>query len=273
MLTSLNSGISALDQFQQELDVIGNNIANVDTVGFKSANVNFEDTLSQTLGSNASGPKQVGTGVSTASITNQFTQGALSNTDVPSDLAISGNGFFLVKDPATSATYATRDGNFGVDTNGYLIASNGMRVQGYSDASLSTIGDIKIDNTGAPSGGTSAVKSYGFGSDGKLTVELADGTTFTRGQVLLQNFNSPAQLVKAGSNLYSNLAAAGPLAAASAPASNGLGSLSPGSLETSNVDLAEQLTSLITAQRAYEANAKVITTSDQVLQTMVNLGR
>lgn len=269
MLTSLNSGISALDQFQQKLDVIGNNIANVDTVGFKSANVNFEDTLSQTLGSNSSGSMQVGTGVSTASITNEFSQGSLASTALQSDLAINGNGFFMVKNPATGAVYATRDGNFNVDANGYMTTSGGMRLQGYSDAGLSTMGDIKIDNNG----GTSPVQSYKFSSDGKLAVLLADGTSFTRGQVLLQNFNSPSQLVKAGNNLYSNLTAAGPLAAAAAPDTNGLGNLSPGSLETSNVNLAKQLTSLITAQRGYEANAKVITTSDQILQTMVNLVR
>jgi flagellar hook protein FlgE len=273
MITSLNSGVSALDQIQKKLDVIGNNIANVDTVGFKSANVNFEDTLSQSLGSNASGSMQIGTGVSTASVSNKFTQGPLTNTDVQSDLAISGNGYFLVKDAATGSVYATRDGNFTVDTNGYLVTSSGMRVQGYSDAGLSTVGDIKIDNTGSPSGGTATVQDYTFGSDGKLNVQLTDGTSFTRGQVLLQNFTCPGQLQKAGNNLYSNLASSGPLTTPLAPASSGLGSLVAGSLEASNVDLADQLTSLITAQRAYEANAKVISTSDQVLQTMVNMGR
>ncbi len=106
-----------------------------------------------------------------------------------------------------------------------------------------------------------------------MTVELADGTQFTRGQALLQNFTSPTQLMNVGNNLYSGLTAAGPLAAPVAPNSNGLGSLVAGSLEMSNVDLASQLTDLITAQRAYEANAKVITTSDQILQDLNNLGR
>jgi flagellar hook protein FlgE len=274
MLTSLNSGISALDQFQQSLDVIGNNIANVDTVGFKSANVNFADALNQTLGSNASGSQQVGTGVLTASITNQFTQGSVSSTGVQSDLAINGNGFFLVKDPSTGTEYATRDGDFTVDTNGYLVTSTGMRVQGYSDVGLSTMGDIKVDSNGAvdASGNPIAVQSYTFGSDGKLTETLADGTSLTRGQVLLQNFTSPTQLTKAGNNLYSNLTAAG-AQTASAPNNNGLGNIVAGSLEMSNVDLAGQLTNLITTQRAYEANAKVITTSDQILQDIDNLGR
>ncbi len=282
MLIALDSGVSALDQFQQELNVIGNNIANVDTVGFKGATINFADAFSQTLGSNASGSMQIGTGVLTSAISNQFTQGSITGSGVQSNMAINGNGFFLVKDPASGAQYVTRDGQFTVDTNGYLVTSNGMRVQGYSDTNLTTLGDVKIDNTGAttidpisglPVADTSAVQNYNFGSDGKLTVLLADGTQFTRGQVLLQNFTNPQQLTKAGNNLYSGLTAAGPLAAPTAPASNGLGTLANSALEMSNVDLAGQLTSLITTQRAYEANTKVITTSDEILQDLVNLKR
>jgi flagellar hook protein FlgE len=280
MLLSLDSGVSALDQFQQQLNVIGNNIANVNTVGFKASDVNFADALSQTLGSNSAGSMQVGSGVLTASITHQFTQGSITSTGVSTDLAVNGSGFFLVKDPSTGASYVTRDGNFSVDTSGYLVTSNGMRAQGYSDTGLTTQGDIKIDNTGATTttGGvttpdSSPVQSYTFGADGKLNVELADGTQFTRGQLLLQNFTSPAQLMSVGNNLYSGLSNAGPLTAPVAPNSNGLGALVAGSLEMSNVDLAGQLTDLITAQRAYEANAKVITTSDQILQDLNNLGR
>jgi len=273
MLLSLDSGVSALDQFQQQLNVVGNNIANVNTVGFKSADVNFADALSQTLGSTSAGSTQVGSGVLTASITNQFTQGSITSTGVQTDMAVNGNGFFLVKDSSTGASYATRDGEFTMDSSGYLVTSTGMRVQGYSDAGLTTQGDLKIDNTGAPNGDTSAVQSYSFGSDGKLSVELADGTQFTRGQVLLQNFTNPEQLIKVGNNLFSGLTNAGPLAAPLAPSSNGLGDLVSGAVEMSNVDLAGQLTSLITTQRAYEANTKVITTSDEILQDLINLKR
>jgi flagellar hook protein FlgE len=271
MLISLDSGVSALDQFQENLDVIGNNIANVDTVGFKSADVQFADAFSQTLGNNSTGSMQVGTGVLTAGITNEFTQGSIANTGVPTDMAINGNGFFLVSDPVTGADYATRDGEFSVDSNGYLVTSEGMRVQGYN--SSGTLGAIQINNAGAPNGDTSAVQSYTFSSDGTLTIELADGTQFTGGQVLLQNFTNPQQLTKVGNNLYSNLTSAGPLTTPTAPSSSGLGSLVTGSLEMSNVDLAGQLTDLITTQRAYEANTKVITTSDDILQDLVNLKR
>ncbi len=273
MLLSLDSGVSALTQFQQELDVIGNNIANVNTVGFKSAKVSFADALSQTLGSNSAGSTQVGSGVLTAAITNQFTQGSVTSTGLQTDMAVNGNGFFVVKDSSTGQSYVTRDGEFTVDASGYLVTSNGMRVQGYSDAALSTNGDIKIDNTGAPNGDTAAVQKYNFGADGKLTVLLSDGTQFTRGQILLQNFTSPTQLTKASNNLYAGLAMAGPLAAPVAPGSNGLGELVTSALEMSNVDLAGQLTALITTQRAYEANTKVITTSDEILQDLNNLKR
>lgn len=273
MILSLDSGVSALDQFQQQLNVIGNNIANVNTVGFKSATVAFADAFSQTLGNSSAGSTQVGSGVATASITNQFTQGSITGTGVSSNLAINGNGFFIVKDPTSGQTYATRDGDFSVDSSGYLVTSNGMRLQGYTDSGLTTIGDLQVSTLNAPSGNTSAVQSYTFGSDGILTVQLADGTQFTGGQVLLQNFTSPTQLLKAGSNLYSGLAAAGPLATPVAPSSSGVGPLVASSLEMSNVDLAGQLTSLITTQRAYEANTKVITTSDEILQDLVNLKR
>jgi len=271
MLLSLDSGVSALQQFQQNINVIANNIANVNTIGFKSAKVSFADTLSQTLGSNATGSTQVGTGMKTAGISNNFTNGSVSGTGVQTDLAISGSGFFLVSDPTTGNTYVTRDGEFKQSTEGYLVNANGMRLQGYKDAALSTVGDVKIDNTGSSS--TAALQSYTIGSNGKISVLLEDGTSFTRGQILLQNFSSPEQLIKVGNNLYSGLSVAGGLATPVPPDTGGVGSLSTSALESSNVDLAKELTSLIVTQRAYEANSKVITTSDEILQTLVNLKR
>lgn len=272
MLLSMDSGVSALDQFQQQLNVLGNNIANVDTVGFKSANVNFADALSQTVGDNSAGVEQVGTGVTTSSISDSFTQGSITNTGVQTNMAVNGNGFFLVSDPTTGQQYATRDGSFTVNSSGYLVTSSGMMVQGYTDSTNTTIGNIQVTNANAPGGDTSAVQSYTFGSNGQLNIQLADGKQYVGGQVLLQNFTSPSQLASVGDNLYTGMSLAGPLAAPVAPGSNGLGSLVTGSLEMSNVDLAGQLTQLITTQRAYEANAKVITTSDEILQDLVNLG-
>jgi flagellar hook protein FlgE len=262
-----------MQQFQQELDVIGNNIANVATTGFKGADVEFADALSQTMqGAGATGSMQIGTGVRTSSIANRFAQGAINPTGSPSDLAISGNGFFLVRNSVTDAEFVTRAGSFTVDPSGYLV-SDGLRVQGYSDAGLSTIGDIRIDLTGAPAGSTAKLESWNFDNEGHVVVKLDDNTSFTRGQVLLQSFQSPQMLVKEGDSLYSGMVAAGPLAQPSAPSSNGLGKLEVGALEGSNVDLTTELSSLITTQRAFEANSKVVTTSDEVLQTLVNLKR
>jgi flagellar hook protein FlgE len=267
----MDSGVSALDQFQQDLSVIGNNIANVDTVGFKSADMQFADAFSQSIGSNSAGTEQLGTGVLTSSITKQFTQGSISSTGVQSNMAINGNGFFLVKDPTTSQEYVTRDGNFTVDTSGYLVTSTGMRVQGYTNSGHGTIGDIQINNSGAPNGDTSAVQSYTFNASGNVSILLADGTQYTGGQILLQNFTSPTQLTSVGNNLYNGMANAGELTTPLAPGNSGLGNLVTGSLEMSNVDLAAQLTALITAQRGFEANSKSITTANEVLQDLVNL--
>jgi flagellar hook protein FlgE len=257
-----------LEQFQQDLNVIGNNIANVDTVGYKSSSMNFADTFSQTLGSSAAGTMQVGTGVETSDIETKFTEGTLSSTGVASNLAINGNGFFLVQDPATGTQYVTRDGDFSVDTSGNLITSNGMQVMGFSGSSTTPTA-LNVNN-GAD---TSGMDSYNFSGTGKLTVTYNDGTQAVVGQVALQNCSSPNQLVNVGNNLFSNLSAAGPLTAAVAPGASGTGTLTTSSLEESNVDLSGELTDLIVAQRAYEANAKVITTSDQVLQDLNNLGR
>jgi flagellar hook protein FlgE len=261
MLLSMNSGVSALEQFQQQLDVISNNIANVNTVGYKSASVSFADTLSETLGSNAAGSTQVGTGVTTAGIANDFSAGSLSATGTQSDLAINGNGFFVVKDPTSGASYVTQDGEFTVDANGYMVTSGGLRLQG-------SAGDIQI-TPGTTS--TASVTGYTIGTTGAVTVQLSDGTTTSGGQITLQNYSDPDQLLKVGDNLYTATAAAGGLATAATPGASGTGTVESGELEMSNVDLASQLTDLITTQRAYEANSKVVTTSDDILQTLINL--
>lgn len=272
MLRSLTSGVSAMQSFQEELDVIGNNIANVNTTGFKASTVNFADALSDTIsgGGNAA-VNQIGSGVGVDSIGTNFTQGTNNSTGNRNDLAISGNGYFVVRDPVSGTQYATRAGNFTVDSNGYLITSDGYRVQGYTDSGLTTLGDIQIDNTGSSS--TSAVSNWAFNSDGTLTVTQQDGTSFTRGQVLLQNFTAPQNLVKEGNNLYSGMALAGQLSAISAPGTSGLGSIDAKSLEASNVDLTTELTAMITTERAYQASSKIITTSDDVLQDLINLKR
>jgi len=288
MLRSLTSAISGLQSFQQRLDVIGNNIANVNTTGFKTARVGFADSFSQTLRSSSAGTggtsgvaaMQIGLGVGIQSISNLYTQGALSRTSVGTDLAITNSGFFVVKDPISANEYVTRAGDFTVDENFHLVSNEGMRVQGFDDSALSNIGDIIIDTTGMPatSDPAAAIVSFAIDAEGKVNVNLSDGTQFVRGQILLQNFSNPQGLMKEGNNLYSGIGSAGPLGGATspvpaAPGTNGLGKIQAGALELSNVDLATEFTSLITTQRAYQANARVITTSDEMLQELVNLKR
>jgi flagellar hook protein FlgE len=262
-----------MQQFQEEMDVIGNNIANVNTTGFKSASTDFAEAFDQQLSGGVGGqPIQIGTGVTTDAISTSFVQGSISPTGSSTDVAISGGGFFVVKDTVTGAESVTRDGSFHLDSNGYLLTSGGLRVQGYTNPSPSTtMGDIKIDNTGAPNSSTADLQSFNIGSDGTVSVTLTDGTNYSRGQLLLQNFSNPGALIKEGANLYSFNSTAGPLAAPAAGGSAGVGEMVSGALELSNVDLAGQFADLITAQRAFQANARVITTSDEVLQELVNL--
>lgn len=288
MLRSLSSAISGLQSFQQRLDVIGNNIANVNTTGFKGARVGLADSFSQTLRSSSSGSggasgtsaMQIGLGVTIQSINNIYTQGALARTGVGTDLAVTGNGYFVVRDPISNNEYVTRAGDFRLDETGYLVTNSGMRVQGFSDSALTTIGDIQIDTVGMPatSDPTASMVSFAIDTEGKVNVNLSDGTQFVRGQILMQSFNDPQGLMKEGNNLYSGIGAAGPLGGATSPTpaaagTNGLGRIQAGALELANVDLATEFTNLITTQRAYQANARVITTSDEMLQELVNLKR
>jgi len=476
MIRSLNTGVLGIKQFQTSLDAIGNNLANINTIGFKGARVDFSDTLAQTLRaptpdtatvSGTSG-MQLGNGMQVSAIKNQFTQGAIKQTGVRTDMAVTGEGFFLVKDPTTSELYATRAGDFREDKNGFLVTNNGHRVQGlhkqapaYTEAEKTEIGDLKVDvgqytedrsgvtltyatnsfnkvghgfatgnqvkfagtvpslavgvnsntsvyfvkkvddnnftlhNTAAdaasganacnyvnPSntaitgfttdvstnkitkaghgmtsgdtvylaGGTSpggvnagsvyyarvdgndiylhtsaadvgtssntvdmtttgtdfnlykesttethasltlsggaSISSYSIGADGKINMLLTDGTQYVRGQLMLQNFTNPQALLKQGSNLFGNLATAGPIGVtglsvsatdilknSKAPGSSGVGRIAAGSLELANVDMAREFSNMITTQRAFQANARVVTTSDEILKEMMALKR
>lgn len=477
MIRSLNTGVLGIKQFQTSLDAIGNNLANINTIGFKGARVDFSDTLAQTMRaptpdtattSGAAG-MQVGNGVTVSAIKNQFTQGAIKQTGVRTDMAITGEGFFMVKDATTNELFVTRAGDFREDKNGFLVTNDGFRVQGLNkQAPASTaaekleIGDLKLDvgkytedrssveldtstnvltktahayttgnqvkfsstvpnvaggtattssvyfvakitddtfslhNTAADAasgankvnytvaspaevtvnsvtyasdyltlaaghgmttgdtfyltGGTmpggltdgksyyarvdtnniyfhttsadatavggantvdittagtgfkfykdtgdvdnltltggASISSYSMGADGKVNMLLTDGSQYSRAQMLLQNFQNPQALLKQGANLYGNLATAGPagittssagateiLSNAKAPGSSGMGRIASGSLELSNVDMAREFSNMITTQRAFQANARVISTSDEILKEMMALKR
>jgi flagellar hook protein FlgE len=288
LIGTLTSGVSAMESFEQGLTVIGNNIANVNTTGFKSGSASYADSFSNILQSSTPAPGtgagsdtntvEVGTGVSVSGVATNFSQGSLSSTGVPSDLAVSGNGFFVVKDPSDGATYATRAGNFTIDSSGYLVTSQGYRVQGLTGGSASgapaTLGDIKL---GTPPSGTQ-LQSYTIDGSGNVTESYSDGSSATTNQILLQNFQNPSALTSVAGNLYSNMAAADPTsgsitlnATSNVAGTSGLGTVQSGALELSNVDLTTEFANLITTQRSFEAGSRLITVSDTILEDIVNL--
>jgi flagellar hook protein FlgE len=279
MLTSLNSAVSGLDAFQQQMDIIGNNIANINTTGFKSGQGNLVDSFSNTLqaatassSTNASGtdPMQIGTGVTTGSVTSDWSAGTINSTGVSSNLAINGDGFFVVQDPTTKSQYVTQDGTFTVNAGGFLQTSSGMEVLGNTNAATSSLGPIQINTANSTS--TAAMTGYSINAQGLITVTQADGTTCTSGQLLLQNFSNPQALMSVGNNLFSSNAAAGGTALSVAgSATTGVGTIQSGALELSNVNLSAQMANLIIAQRGFEANSKIVTTSDELLQDVVNM--
>jgi flagellar hook protein FlgE len=395
MLRSMYSGISGMKNFQTKLDVIGNNIANVNTYGFKKGRVTFKDTMNQTIsGASAAtenkggkNPMQVGLGSTIASIDLIDTQSSLQTTGRALDLAISGDGYFVVKQ-GQSQMY-TRAGNFYLDDNGTLVTGDGNKVQslnangqledimvnvnallpakqttemvmkgnlpqdakgasellqqikvvdGYgvehvidlsitpNDAatgkwdvsfvnrSLSNpstitrtidlqgnLNDLTIpleiqgpnnvetfnvtmpirdltmnggsmDANAYPDGNTQgALESFNIGSTGEINGVFSNGLVLTLGQLALAKFSNPSGLSKIGNNTFQESVNSG-TANINVPG-EGRGSIAAGALEMSNVDLSEEFTEMITAQRGFQANTRIITTSDEILQELVNLKR
>lgn len=411
MLRSMFAAVSGLRAHQTMMDVVGNNIANVNTAGFKASRATFQEALNQTLrGASGTGPAsagtnamQIGLGANIASIDGVFTQGSTQMTGRTGDLAIQGEGFFVVGQGAER--FYTRAGGFGFDENGYLATPDGARLQGWmadpATGAINTNGsvtDIRLpmgqtlaprwteqvelagnlpadavtgtpeatfntsitvydssgnphdvgiemtktaDNTwdvtatagtitppatasvtfdpdgsftsstpspftvsgidfgngsspqditidlaglvqfgGAPTAearsqdgtGMGFLRSFEFGSDGTVTGRFSNGESKVLGMVSVATFNNPAGLVRAGGSLFTVSANSGePIVGA--PGSGDAGALAPGSLEMSNVDLAQEFTNLIIAQRGFQANSRGITASDELLQELVNLKR
>lgn len=245
--------------FQTKLDVIGNNIANVNTIGFKKSTINFQDLLSQNLSGSGVNPMQVGLGVQTGAVNVIHTPGSAMTTGVGTDLAIMGDGFFMVKDPANPAaqTYLTRAGNFVVDADGDLVTSQGYAVQS------SAGGNIRIDP------GTYA--SFSIDREGRVIGKEPNGTERTVATIGVANPENPTGLRKYGGSLYEMTRAAGNMNPGTATQATSM--ISAGMLEMSNVDLTEEFTEMIVAQRGFQANSRTITTSDEILQEVVNLKR
>lgn len=288
LIGTMGSGVSALRTFMKGLEVIGANIANVNTTGYKASEAKYSDSFSNILQrsapSSASGSNTpatgIGTGVTLAGVNTNFNQGSLASTGKETDLGISGNGFFHVKNTIDGTEFVTRSGDFRWDDQGYLVTAQGYRVQGATGTGLSTIGDVKL---ATPPTGTQR-QSVTIDRAGSVVEFYSNGTSATTNQVLLQNFVDPSALVKEGSNLYSGLIAAGPVGAASGssalqasgvndPGTNGLGFIQAGTLELSNVDLTDQFANLITTQRSFQAASRLVTVSDAVLEDIVNLKR
>ncbi|HSB73586.1 MAG TPA: flagellar hook protein FlgE [Candidatus Methylomirabilis sp.] len=406
MGSSMNSAVSGLRAHQLMLDVVGNNIANVNTPGFKAGRTTFSDVLSQTVaGATAptatlggTDPQQAGLGVRTGAITNLFTQGGILTTNKPTDLAIQGDGFFILSDG--SANFYSRAGALEVDAVGNLVDSvTGYRVQGTSgdivisqtatsppvatgtatftgnldptvtpastytatisindslgashnltvtftktatagqfsygiavpasDTTMTiaasttpnlqfsgsgalpvgTVGSLTLNFTNGASSGqvvaldfasaanvtpvtgfaspatlalgnqngyaSGTLQSFSIGTDGSINGTFSNGRVQSLGQIRLATFANAAGLSKVGNNLFRESSNSG-VANVGNAGTGGRGTLAPGSLEGSNVDLADEFTKLIVAQRGFQANARVITTSDEVLQEAVNLKR
>lgn len=293
MMRSFFSAISGLKNHRIMMDVVGNNIANVNTTGFKHARITFEDLLHQTL-TPATGPTaalggqnpvQVGNGAKLATIDMIATQGALQSTGRPTDLALQGDGFFVLSDNASTPTYFfTRDGNLSLgvaansgDPRPLVHSSTGMHIKGWvppqasgtADSTTAPTTDITIPATS----GSTPVIGFDIGADGIISLLLADGTTVANyAQIAIALFPNAEGLTRAGSSLFQPTANSG-AASYNGAKINGRGELNAGFLEMSNVDLATEFTNLIIAQRGFQGNARVITAADEMLQDLVNIKR
>jgi flagellar basal-body rod protein FlgG len=261
MIRSLWIAKTGMEGQQSKLDAISNNLANVGTYGYKRGDVVFEDLMYQNLrtaGASTSEQTQlptglqVGLGVRAAATTRNFSQGALQQTGNNFDLAIQGNGFFQITLPDGTTGY-TRDGAFQVDANGQLVTKNGYAVQPGITIPANAL-------------------SVSVANDGTVTATTPGNTATPQslGQIQLASFVNPAGLEARGQNLYLETAASG-TPNTGAPDSDGLGSLQQGFVEGSNVNVVEELVSMIATQRAYELNSKAIQTSDQMLARLGQL--
>ncbi|KRF37455.1 flagellar hook-basal body complex protein [Nocardioides sp. Soil805] len=279
MLRSLFSGISGLRANQTMLDVTGNNIANANTVGFKASTTVFQDTLSQVMrgagaagsGNGGTNPLQVGLGVQVAATAGTFTQGSAQSTGSATDLMIQGDGMFVLGSGAERVY--SRAGAFTWDEQGNLVSPSGKKVQGYAPGDAGgTLRDINLD---APAGSLPAgveMTSYSIGADGVLRGTFSDNVQRDIAVVAVADFTNPAGLEKVGQTAFRASANSGAPELGVAGQGN-RGDLVAGTLEMSNVDLAAEFTNLILAQRGFQASSRVITTSDQVLEELVNIKR
>jgi len=260
MMRSLWTSKTGMEAQQTQLDHISHNLANSATNGYKKSHAVFEDLMYQNLrqaGANSSEQTtlptglQVGLGTRAVATARVFSQGNLQQTGGNFDVAVSGSGFFEVQMPDGSAGY-TRDGSFQVNAQGQLVTNNGYPLQ---------------PNITVPTN----AQTVTIGLDGTVTATLPNQTTpQTLGQIQLTNFINPPGLEPKGQNLFAETVASG-TPQTGTPGQNSLGQLQQGFVETSNVNVVEELIGMIQTQRAYELNSKAIQTSDQMLQRLAQL--
>jgi len=296
MLKSLYAGVSGMRSQQTKMDVIANNIANASTTGFKSGRVRFEDMISQidsaAQGANNSrggvNAQQIGMGVQVSGTDTIMTGGSLQGTGRGLDFGIQNgdNSFFIVSDSRTGdgTLQYTRDGGFFTDEEGNLVTASGMRVMGYTPTGgFEEIGDDipelpeannkELSSLQIPEKiGDAELQSFNIDDTGNIIGTYSDGNSYLLGRVGLANFTNPDGLEKQGGNLYNQTANSG-IAQVGAPSDEGFGVIRSGFLEMSNVDLANEFTDMIVTSRAYQANSRAITTSDEMLQELLNLKR
>ena len=259
----MNQGLwiakTGLDAQQTRMAVVSNNLANVNTTGFKQGRAIFEDLLYQNVRQSGGSSSQdtilptgmnLGTGVRVVATEKLFTQGSVLNTENALDVAVNGRGFFQVLKPDGELAY-TRDGAFQLNDQGELVTSSGYLVQ---------------PGLSIPDG----AQSITIGSDGVVSVKLSGQTQPSQvGNLEIADFINPAGLQPVGENLYIETASSGP-AQSGTPGLTGLGTLQQGALESSNVNVVAELVNMIETQRAYEMNSKAISTNDQMMQYLNN---
>ena len=260
MLRALYSAAAGMESQQMNLDVISNNLANVNTTGYKMSKLQFQDLLYQTTraagsdqgaGNQLPESLQIGQGSIPISTERIFTQGDLTQTGGNLDVAIQGNGFFQVQMPDGTLAY-TRDGSFKTNAQGIVVTSDGYPVQGGFQP--------------VPAGATNITIS----ASGQVNYTTASGSTAS--QVQLARFNNPGGLDAVGHNLYKETTASGAPELGD-PDQNGFGELQQGYLEGSNVSVVQEMVNLILAQRAYEVNSKAVQAADEMMQQSNNLQR
>lgn len=260
MIKALNTAATGMQAQQTNMDVTANNLANVNTTSFKKSRAEFEELMYHTVkepgsvtGLNAQSPTgvQVGMGVKTASVQKDFETGSPKITSRPLDMQIEGPGFFIVQTPSGQQAY-TRDGSFRKDNQGKIVDKNGNTLQPEMIIPRDAIG-------------------VSISADGMVEVKTQDGAqTQIIGQVEMANFVNPVGLKSIGQNLYVPSPASG-VPTQGTPGSENMGRVAQGQLESSNVNMVDEMVNMITAQRAYETNAKAVQAADQMLQAINSL--